>query len=132
MIEADLIARLDAEPALAALVGGQFFPVEAPTEAAPPYLVYRRMDTDPSPTFDGKSVEAIALVFECHASSFAASLAIGEALKAAFAGWRTEHPLTAMAMLFAGEHDGAGAFDEAQRKRRGFCRELVFTALVRA
>ncbi len=134
MIEADLVARLEADAALIALLGGpRLYPVEAPGDSTPPYLVYRREDTSPDDTLDdSKSVHTIPIAIEAHASTYRAALALGAALKSALDGWRADPPATLMSCTYQGEHDGAGAFDDADRKRRSFCRELVFIALTRA
>lgn len=134
MIEEDIAARFAADAGAIALgVAGRFYPVEAPPDLAPPYVVYRRLDTE---TFDSYaasvSVHSVPFAIEAHAASYAEACAIGAALKPIFDGWQADHPATLMSMTYAGEHDGAGDYDEAQRRRRSFCRELVFVALIRA
>lgn len=134
MIEADLAQRLNAQAGLAALLGERIFPFATPDETPLPYLTFRRDSTDPDDTLDdAKSVHRVVFIFETHAQSYQAALQIAAQVKAALDGWRSGDPdFAIMAMSFAGEHDGAGEFDEAARRRRTFCREQVFVGLFRA
>lgn len=134
MIEEDMVARATSDAAILALVpASAFYPVEAPPDAAGRYFVYRRADTEPADTLDdAKSVHSIVFVIEAHAPSYEEACTMAATLKPVLDGWRADAPLSIMSMTFAGEHDGAGDYDEAQRRRRSFCRETVFVALVRA
>lgn len=138
MIEADLLARVSADDAALTAIGVdadggvKLYPNEAPQGAAPPYVVYRRLDSTPVRTMGDDSVDAVTLHFEAHATRYSDALAIAAALRAALDPWRTDAPSRLMAMSYAGEHDGAGEYDEAARRRRTFCREVMFTAHLRA
>lgn len=133
MIEADMVARLVADATLAGIVGEKIYPVEAPPGTSAPYLVFARVDTDADDTLDDTaSVHRVAFAFEAYAASYKQALAIGAALKPILDGWHGAPPETIMSMTYAGEHDGAGEYDEASRRRRTFCRELFFTALIRS
>ena len=133
MIEADMVARLNAAATLTAIVGQKIYPVEAPPGTKAPYLVFARVDTDTDDTLDDTaSVHHVMFAFEAYAATYKEALAIGAALKPILDGWNGRPPETIMSMTYTGEHDGAGEYDEESRRRRTFCRELFFTALIRA
>lgn len=135
MIEEDMVARLQAAAGVTDLLSSPTatYPGEAPDGSTPSYLVYRRLDTSPDDTYDdGTSVHRVSFVIEAHAPSYGEACELAAACKPVLDGWRDDAPSSIMSMTYAGEHDGAGDYDEAQRRRRSFCRELVFLALIRA
>ncbi len=132
MLETDMIARLEADAPLAALVAARIYPLEAPPGVAFPYLTYTSATDSDDTLDDSKSVHRITITFDCHAESYAEARAIEAALKTVLDGWRGDAPDTIMSMSFAGAHDGVGEYNEEQRRRRSYCRELIFIALTRA
>lgn len=132
MFEADVIARLDADAAIAALIGNRYFPIEAPRDTPLPYAVYHTVDTDPDPTLKGRGLDSVILQIEVYAQKYIESRAIADAMRDALDGWQEDPPAAICNFAFAGAHDGAGEFDETQRVRRAHSRASMFTALVRA
>ena len=78
MIQQDLFA------ALAGVAGGRVFPNVAPNNVQKPYLVYARVSSAPANTLaDGAPVENTRLQVDCFDTTYAAALALAEAVKTA-------------------------------------------------
>lgn len=88
MIQQDLFA------ALAGVAGGRVFPNVAPNNVQKPYVVYARVSSAPENTLaDGAPIENTRLQVDCFDTTYAASVALAETVKAAMKSSAITHVL---------------------------------------
>lgn len=88
MIEADLVALLKADGAVAALAGTRIFPEPAPQGVAFPAITYRRISGQRDYSLDGHTGLATArFQFDCWAMLFAQARALADAVSLALEAW---------------------------------------------
>ena len=90
MIQQDLFT------ALAGVAGGRVFPNVVPNNVQKPYVVYARVSSAPENTLaDGALIENTRLQVDCFDTTYAAALALAEAVKTAI----TSSPITHVLLL---------------------------------
>lgn len=74
----------DIVTALSAVASGRVYPQAAPQDAAMPFVVYRRVASEPINTIHGTiAATKSTFVFECWAADYSSALTLSDALKAA-------------------------------------------------
>jgi hypothetical protein len=84
-LESDLVAALEADTALRALVGRRIYPLRLPQKPTLPAVVYRRIDTPTDYSHDGPGPSQPRFQFDCWAETLAAGIAVAAALRTALA-----------------------------------------------
>jgi len=71
--------------ALSGVACGRVYPNIAPNNVAKPYVVYARVSSSPENTLsDGSPIDNLRLQIDCYDSTYAAAVALAEAVKSAF------------------------------------------------
>src|SRR5262249_34140129 len=106
MLEAELYARLIADPTLAGLIGDAVYPGEAPADAPSKYVIFSRMDTMAQDTLDDAiGDDRVMLSLVSYAPNYLDALTIAAAIRPVLDGWHEPAPATVLNMTYAGEHD---------------------------
>lgn len=86
-MEADLLAVLEANVGVSALVGARIYPMILPQRVTLPAIRYQVISTIPQPTHNGASgLRQYRIQLSVHAATYSAAQAVAEALHAALDG----------------------------------------------
>lgn len=87
ILETGLVAILEADAGVGALVSARIYPLELPERVTLPAIRYQRISTSPEAAHTGDSGLARArLQLTVHAATYASAAAVAEALRAALHG----------------------------------------------
>ncbi len=86
-MEADLLAVLEANAGVSALVGARIYPMVLPQRVTLPAIRYQVISTIPQPTHNGPSgLRQYRLQLSVHAATYSSAQAVAEALYTALDG----------------------------------------------
>jgi len=88
------VIQQDVVAALSGVAGGRVFPNVAPNNVSKPYVVYARVSSAPENTLaDGAPIDNTRLQVDCFETTYAAAIALAEAVKAAIKSSAIAHVL---------------------------------------
>jgi hypothetical protein len=84
VIEEDIVASLNADPAFAAVVGDRLYPLQRPQNDIIPAVVYQRVATTPVNSLSGFSrLDSVRIQFSCFAKTVSEAKDLAEILRSA-------------------------------------------------